>query len=164
MNLLPRRDLRESYCRRYERYIATACEGDVVVDPKAEVGLSAATFRARFADAVLGFRRYKYPSSLIPKDFDISLLVAYEIDDGRVLIKNTSILTSEPKSLTKPSISEQQIIDIMKSVANKTIQGIYELNYTTQEELQYVLSVAQSHPEIDCEVVEHQGKINFYTI
>lgn len=164
MNPLPRFDLREPAFRRYERYIALACKGNLIVDPKAELGVSSLTFCARFSDAILAKRRYKYSSAIIPDAFDLTLLRAVELDDGRVLLRNTSIVLSEPTILTKPPISESEILSTMEKVARHQIQGIYELDYHTQDELQFILSTAASHPEIDCQVVEHNGKVNFYTI
>lgn len=97
----PRHDLREPAFRRYENVMAKAATMRQLILQSFElpIGLtgrrpSAKTFVARFTDAKLGFKRYGYKTYLIPKGFDVDNLVAYEMNDDSVVIRNYALSTS----------------------------------------------------------------------
>lgn len=82
--ILPRRDLREPAFRRYEYLISKACKGQVTVNP-ADYKQSANTLMLRFKDAVLGFKRYRYMTNIVPVDHPLKFKL-HELSDGQVLI------------------------------------------------------------------------------
>lgn len=93
--LAPRFDLREPAFRKYEQYIADACNnGTFTITPRLpDKGgnlklVKAKTFISRFSDAKLAFVKYGYQSELIPVNYDLSVIKAKELEDGRVVIIN----------------------------------------------------------------------------
>lgn len=90
-----RHDLREPAFRKYEQYIADACNtGSFTLTPLLPdksgklKPVKADTFVTRFSDAILAYRRYSYPSSLIPPNYDLSYIKARALANGKVLISN----------------------------------------------------------------------------
>jgi hypothetical protein len=120
---VPRPDLRETAFRRYEIFIAEAAvKKTLIVDfsrfpcgPKKTVRLPR-TFIARFNDAKLGYKRYCYSSTLIPKGFDVANLLATELSDGTVLIEN-QLFSTTPLSRLLTS-SHTAIEAFMRNGAN----------------------------------------------
>lgn len=92
---LPRYDLREPAFRRYERYIARACEQDMLVidvsKDRVTAGeriITARSFCLRFRDAVMGYLRYHYKSDMIPPGYPVNLLKCMEVGQFHVRIEN----------------------------------------------------------------------------
>lgn len=157
---LPRRDLREKAFRRYELYMSRAIHKDIWVDPKAELSLSSTTFKARFDDAKIAQKKFKYSSDLIPSDFNLDLLICSEFEDGRVLIQNkTREANEKPKD---NEITEEVVVTLMNRIARKEVKDTTLPCSAT--ELLKILAFAEKHPEIDCIVVEQNGKAFFYTV
>lgn len=96
MRFAPRFDLREKAFRNYEKYIVRAYEeGSYTIDPKRERlmadrrSITARSFCIRFRDAILGFSRYGYSCSAIPKGTALTHIKAKELLNGMVRIINT---------------------------------------------------------------------------
>jgi len=74
------RDMREPACRRYEVELAESCTfllrtpGGFCEFDMAHYTMSAQTFANRIRSAATGFRRYGYPSKIIPQAFNLAWL------------------------------------------------------------------------------------------
>ena len=160
-NTLPRYDLRETAFRRYEALIAEACRGSFTYDPFI-MGIKPRTFVARFRDAILGYKRYGYESFVIPKDFNLDSITCVELTDGRVHIRRM-VFDNQPSYKTCPT--DESVIALMTSIAKREIVDLPVLvSYQSPDERDRILATAKLHPEIDCHVRDHNGKLNFYTV
>lgn len=88
--VLPRKSLREKHFRRFEKYLARACYGTVVVNLSEMEGrkMNAKTFITNLLEARLGYTKYGYKSDLIPADYDLTKIKSFETEDGKVLLRN----------------------------------------------------------------------------
>lgn len=86
--VLPRVDLRESAFRKYEHYIAMACQGSYELDVRKEMKNTARTFMVRFADAKRGFKLFGYLSSKIPHGYELRNITVKELEGDKVMVVN----------------------------------------------------------------------------
>lgn len=152
-SFLPRYDLREPAFRRYERYIQRATERSYIINPREELNLSPNTFILRFRDAITGFKRYHY-SSTIPKDFEFKRIRLRETDNGEVLVEN--ILAPLPSAGVIPIgcrsdkpfdvfIDLQQIALAAEQVHLRHTTGPFYIRYKTQDEKQSVFNLSSNN-------------------
>ena len=111
---LPRLDLREEAFRKYESYISRAISGSYTLNPQLDLAkpMNPHTFCTRFRDAILGYRRYHYPSEIIPKNYDVNLIKAFELADGNVLIENES--ADKATANLHAARDQEKILDIVR--------------------------------------------------
>lgn len=138
-DILPRYDLREKQCRRYEQIIATAAtQGSVEVDPaiwtQSPRGMQARTLALRIQDAILGFKTYHYPSTAIPAGFDFKSLRAFETADGKVRLVNRAMATVARAIVTmSPHASNLAAIETL-CAAHREEDGLKEIRFSTPDE------------------------------
>ena len=137
-NALPRHDLREVAFRKYEPYIAAACNGSTTFDP-AKLGLKPRTFIARFNDAVLGLTRYHYKSNYVPTSFDFKHLHLHELTDGQVYVKNTLI-----RDVLSAS-NHDAVMALAQRLTAKTEFGSWKISFATADERAWLLSLNRTH-------------------
>lgn len=89
--LAPRKDLNRSAFEKYAPFIGRALISPIKINPREAFArpMKANTFVARFNDATRGYRLYGYTSLHVPKEADVSFLVARETIDGMVVVRNT---------------------------------------------------------------------------
>lgn len=144
---LPRLDLREPAFRRMERLIAKACVETFSLNPKTDVegiSMNPHTFCLRFRDAIIGFKRFKYRSSMIPKGVDLDTIKCTEDTDGlRVHVSNS-------KTEEFSSIHAAEKARVLEVIAKKRQEppdpqfyGVEILvAYSTPEQRQWLLTQA----------------------
>lgn len=160
-----RKDLREPAFRRYEPFIARAAKESFIIERDAMLGLSQATFTARFRDALLAFDKYHYASTVIPVDFHIRDVIALPLADGRVQIRNTHADRLRDDTMVRQlAFAPASIVALMQRVAVKQVPSPVVLSYEDDRERDSVLRTADEHKEIDCMVRVHDGKLHFYTV
>jgi hypothetical protein len=115
--ILPRKELRIDQFRRFELLIAEAQLKTFPYNPQ-EMGLNSTTFVARFKDAIRGFCRYKYPSKVVLRDFDWSLIKVDELTNGLVIIKN--IRFDLEQSIKGPS--DEQVREMLKGATFEEVK------------------------------------------
>lgn len=135
---LPRRDLREEAFRRYESAIAEGCVHSFTLDPKqySKYGkMTPLTFICRFHDAILGYRRFNYPSTLIPKDFDVTKLHAVEIFGGLVEIINDNTEKERVEFTNKTVAANSDSLDItLCQLKDRNIKPPVIVTFTNDDE------------------------------
>lgn len=155
---LIRIDLREPAFRRYETFIAQAALQYKTTISILDIGnRKPSSFVLRFTDAVLAYRRYKYPSTLIPPDANLSMLRAKEMADGTVVITNHSI---QPSSDILAS-DKVRVHSLLAALTARTIhRGV--VKYSTPTEHAWLMSLS-SHPDYDISPDDSvAGEITFY--
>lgn len=155
--LLPRWELREAQCRRFENLIAQACGGSLVVTPQEWYetstcrgkGMSARTMVLRFNDAVLGFRRYGYESGVIPQGFNLKNISAKEYSHGKVFIENKGSLVLAQNALDKlPSVNDKE--KIKQLILNMQDESaVIEVKANSESECDWIVEVMKQNPKID---------------
>lgn len=139
-DVAPRFDLREPAFRKYEPYILRAIEyGTFTIDPANcfidkhgnPKNIKPKTFCVRFTDALLGWRRYKYTST-IPKNYPLNLISALELNNGKVKIINTKYdqdLTQRVKYLSVNENWDLVVIKV-KELVERYARQDYPNEYT----------------------------------
>lgn len=174
LQILPRIDLREPAFRRYEPIIAEACKQTIEYNPLLKLNVNPHTFACRFRDAILGKRRYHYHSSIIPRDFDITVLRVHELSNGNVLIENP---VADTGAITLRAVyssdNPESIIRLMQQISKGEIVDLPVIvPYRGETERDLILKIASDHnltynPDTDgsyCHVRDFNGKLNFYTV
>lgn len=82
-----RDDCSERAFRRYEEFIARACKGSYELNLENDAR-STRTFKIRMQDAIRGYNRYHYKSTMIPPGYDLSRIKIVTTRDGYVCISN----------------------------------------------------------------------------
>lgn len=110
---MPRRELSEEAFRRYEKYISEAQQNSLCVwdltllnDPNFKRPMGYATFIARLHDAITGFRRYHYYSTLVDSKFDWKNLTIGYNRAGHVVVDNKKVSTF----VSRLCISNQEVL------------------------------------------------------
>jgi len=131
LETLPRFELREPQCRRFEKLIGHAIKNPSLVlnmENIAEViggsGMNSRTFKLRFEDALLGFRRYKYPSELIPRGYDLKVIKVQELAGGKVLVSN--MVAATVQQMEKETVPHS-------NNKGKLIQFLLDFDYATKD-------------------------------
>lgn len=157
---LPRWELREPQCRRFESIIMQAAIlGTQVIDANnsAEMfggnkGMTSRTLCARINDSLLGFRRYGYLSKLIPQGFDLRNLTAKEAMGNKVLLINLAMQIKESDAVYEmPNMDNISPEDVVRRIEEFIIQketGTCKLPW-----LEFVSSEEQH--EVLCAIVEN---------
>ena len=141
---LPRKDLREEAFRKYEQDIALGCKGSYVLDPrKFSRPMKAASYVARFTDAKRGYRVYGYQSELIPKNYDLDRVRAFELSDGTVQISNEiedAISTGKKWNVQHAIVAPRPIVTNQENTAPRIIEWnnrpVRQLYARNQEEIE----------------------------
>lgn len=129
---LPRFELREAQCRRFEKLIGEAIKTPTLLlsmDNISEViggsGMNSRTFKLRFEDALLGFRRYHYPSEVIPIGYDLRLIKVVELAGNKVAIKNAAAASI---------MAAERSTGLHYSNKSKVIEAVMEFKYESKGE------------------------------
>lgn len=149
---LPRWELREPQCRRFESIIASAAKfGSITVDPGqsrnlpgARKGMNSRTFCCRLKDAILGFRKYNYPSSEIPSSFDLRDLVVSELKSGKVQVSTVKFQIEVQKMQERTSSPSASLnLDELKAkvLAHDFAECGMEIPYSTPIERDIILQL-----------------------
>ncbi len=133
----PRFDLREKAFRRYEDVISRAVKQSFIIPLKA-FDVKQHTLYCRIKDAILGKKRYKYNSMVIPDTFDLDSLKVMELADGRVAIVNTPYEKSRLAKPTYPASDHERIAWLIRQMAANQIPPGVEVTYSTPEELAWL--------------------------
>jgi hypothetical protein len=160
-DVVPRFDLREPAFRKYEAFIAQACKGTIEVDP-AERGMTAKTFRARFMDAVLAFKRYRYPSEIILSTYNVDDIQALELVSGKVRLWNpradaigsardSMLKASDRESiLTMIKVYDEWVWDEEKALRDRDSAfpqpSTFNVAFSSAEERNWLSSLGDTHP------------------
>jgi len=164
---LPRPDLQEPAFRKYERYIARALERSYRIDPMIELHVTPRTFIARFKDAILGFQRYNYTSTSIPRSAAMSLrsIRLFELAGGEVEVRNEQIQKSTTDgnlSLNTFNFTDMPAIRAAcEKLHNRQTQEYFYVKFNTREERDIIFNLSIEHGsengeyDIMCDVINH---------
>lgn len=148
--ILPRHDLREPAFRRYENCIAKAATQRQLILSFLELPMgltgkraSCKTFVARFADAKLGYKRYGYKSYLIPKNFDVDNLVAYEMTQDSVVIRNYALSTAPIVPIL--SSDHETIMRIIRDLPNWLVGSRVTVKLVDAADYDWLRSLESAH-------------------
>lgn len=146
---LPRADLREPAFRKYEAFIAAACKGSIVLNPLE--GQTSTTFQARIRDAILGYKRYKYVSKLIPINYPLHQLKVIPLNNGQVRINNfmqdqaNGAFASAVSSVKQPIIPEvtnrEAWLQFVQDKVENGFDAPFIFRYYTDEDRQFIIEV-----------------------
>lgn len=143
-NALPRFDLREKAFRRYEKYIAQACQDVVIMHPFLDLGIKQDSFVARFKDAVLGYLRYRYDSKVIPTNAPLVFRVT-PLLDGTVEITPRHLITAvQPGVDTK--LNRESVKITLRQLAWELMKGPVYYNNLSPGDSQWLLD-EKNNPE-----------------
>lgn len=160
---IPRVDLREPAFRKYERFIAAACNGTITVNPLD--GQNTNTFVCRLRDAILGYERYHYPSKLIPLDYPLSRLKPEALNSGQVRINNRmqdEVNTRRPQSNPSPvavisssgdmgyipKVSEREAwLEFITTQIDLGFETPYTFKYSTPEDRQFIIDTYKKYAD-----------------
>lgn len=163
--VLPRHDLREPAFRRYEDLIAKAATQRQLLITLFDLPMgltgrrtSCKTFCARFADAKLGYKRYHYKSYLVPKSFDVDNLIAYELNDATVVIRNYAL---SPCPLAPVLSSDHDtLLRIIKELPSWTSGSQMPVKVVSDIDLAWLRSLENTHHF----VVSEKNDTDFVTL
>ena len=140
----PRFGLTEKAFRKYEPYIAEACDhAELTLHPERlfERHIAARTFILAFKDAILAYRRYHYLSTLLNPDYNFSSLKLLEMRDGSVLIQNTTYaLTHSAQPLHLSADDPDKLLISLRSILSH--HGRFndvEVSFDTDAQKQWLL-------------------------
>lgn len=127
---LPRIDLRVEAFRKYEPLIGRACYGSFTHTLNSRI--KPRTFITRFKDAILGFERYHYPSTLIPPNANLRAIKLFELSDGNVLVENTKADLAKMSAL--PSASDHdKVVKTCSQLGNGELEGPVYFTYSPED-------------------------------
>lgn len=129
---LPRFDLREAAFRRYEKIIAKACKGPMTDVPPFE-RQSAYTFISRFRDAVRGFKKFGYVSTMIPPNHPLEFRLV-EMQNGRVSILPMSQLGVTEQKLNEEYDEEYVFNTLIPALDTEILNGVFVYKGLTTEQ------------------------------
>lgn len=82
----------EPHFRKFESWIARACKGTIVIDPLTDFpgsrAMRTSTLKFYLREALLSYRRNKWPSSVIPIGYDMEKLQVAATKNEQVVIEN----------------------------------------------------------------------------
>jgi hypothetical protein len=146
--LLPRWEIREEQCRKFEKLISQALElGTQVVDVQTWIEanggrrVSPRTLVCRINDAILGFRRYKY-TNCFPSEADLGVLVAREAENGKVVLRNKA---SEQGGVSK--VPESEVKRLLEGVTEDS--SPLEIACGNGETAERYINLARMFPKVD---------------
>lgn len=156
---VPRRTLLEPHFRKYELDIARACHCSVVIKPP----IKAQSYIVAISDAMLGYRRFNYPSKHIPAGYDVTNIKPIRLADGSVLLRNTIQDAVEGNATTSfankifPASDRETITKLVDALASHTLEGHIRIRVDSQDDINFVLSFNDGTRDvsIDPEPDEH---------
>lgn len=163
IEVMPRYDLREPAFRRYEPYIAKALQGSYLLNPMAELGVSPATFIARFRDAILAKQRFGYKSISVSCDaLELNVIRAYQTPDGNVTVENVAADCRAQEVRTAAKELDFAPIDSMRDevIAGKHPDGLSV--DCSLIDLPHIVDYLKSHPRQGCAFVTRDSKVFFF--
>ena len=156
---LPRWDLREPQCQRFEHILATAINmGRIELTPsnmaelincRKRTGMTTRTLYCRLNDAILGYTRYQYPSKLIKDLSQLRHLKVRELVGEKVEVVSTLYLSQAAVAkLSTPTGNDleawrKKVLEVGPS------QEILEVLNQTKEVCDAIMAMQEVKPELD---------------